>query len=358
MSSNKSILFIIPAPTGISPGQRFRFEHYLSFLQQAGIGYTISNFYSEKAWSTIYTPGNRVKKIMIILRGFSRRLLDLFRSVRYNYVYIYREAAPLGPPFFEWVFSKILRKKIIYDFDDAIWIPVTSEYNKAVSRLKNFSKVGIICRWAYHVSAGNDFLENYARQFNEKTSVIPTVVNTDDSHNILQDHCISNPAIGWTGTFSTLPYLNIIIPVLQRLQEKYEFTFYVIADKDPLLPLKNYRFIKWRKETETADLLHFHIGLMPLYNDDISKGKCGFKAIQYMSLGIPALVSPVGVNTTIVDNGVNGFICETENDWYGKIETLLNNAELRKKMGEAARNKIQSDYSVKSTAAMFLKLFN
>jgi glycosyltransferase involved in cell wall biosynthesis len=358
MGSGKSILFIVPAPTGISPGQRFRFEHYLSSLHQEGFRYTISNFYSEKGWRTIYTSGNNTQKALIILRGFLKRLFDLMRCFRYSYVYVYREAAPVGPPFFEWTFCKIFRKKMIYDFDDAIWIPVTSEYNKTASRYKNFSKIGSICRLAYHVTVGNEFLENYARKFNESTSVIPTVVNTTDAHNVLQKQFTNNPSIGWTGTFSTLPYLNLVIPVLQRLQEKYDFTFYVIADKDPELPLKNFRFIKWKRETETDDLLNFHIGLMPLHDDEISRGKCGFKAIQYMSLGIPALVSPVGVNTKIVDNGVNGFICEKEDDWYDKMELLLNNPELREKMGAAARNKIQSHYSVKATAGMFLSLFS
>jgi glycosyltransferase involved in cell wall biosynthesis len=157
---------------------------------------------------------------------------------------------------------------------------------------------------SYKVSVGNSFLADYARKYNRNTVIIPTVVNTDTVHGRLQDQSTSKPVIGWTGTFSTLKYLDIILPSLQRLQDKFDFVFIVIANKDPKLPLKNYRFIAWNKETESEDLLKLHIGLMPLYDDDLSRGKCGFKAIQYMALGIPAVVSPVGVNTAIVDNGL------------------------------------------------------
>jgi glycosyltransferase involved in cell wall biosynthesis len=174
----------------------------------------------------------------------------------------------------------------------------------------------------------------------------------------LQQQDTSHPSIGWTGTFSTLIYLDMVLPVLKDLQERYDFIFVVIADKDPALPLKKYKFIKWNSQTEADDLLNFHIGLMPLYDDEISKGKCGFKAIQYMSLGIPAVVSPVGVNTKIIDDGLTGYVCNTPEEWKYRLESLLNNAQLRASMGLVARLKIENYYSVKSSAPLFLQLFN
>ncbi|MEO7923979.1 MAG: glycosyltransferase [Chitinophagaceae bacterium] len=348
----------MPAPTGISPGQRFRFEHYLGLLEKQNIRFYISNFYSPKGWKILYTPGNKFRKVGVVLSGMIKRLIDLFRMRKYPFVYMYREAAPVGPPVFEWIMAKILRKKIIYDFDDAIWVPVMSEYNKAAAWIKNFGKVAKICRWSYKVSVGNQYLADYAKKNNDRVVLIPTVVDTDDGHNILQDHQTNKPAIGWTGTFSTLPYLDMVLPVLNELQEIYDFTFFVIADKDPRLPLKNYRFIKWNRETEAQDLLNFHIGLMPLYNDEISKGKCGFKAIQYMSLGIPAVVSPVGVNETIVDDGINGFVCEEDVEWKKRLSELLTDSSERKQLGLAAREKIEKQYSVKSMEAAFLDLFD
>jgi glycosyltransferase involved in cell wall biosynthesis len=352
------ILFLAPYPADESPSQRYRLEHYLSLLPAQGIKYDYKPFLSKAAWKIIFQPGNNFRKINGILAGFCKRFFQLFLIGRYDFVYIHREATPAGPPFFEWVASRIFRKKIIYDFDDAIWIPFTSNYNKGASRLKSFGKVAKICRWSFKVSVGNEYLAAFARQYNSNVIEIPTVVNTETVHNKLQDQQTNSPAIGWTGTFSTLKYLDMVLPVLQELQETHSFSFVVIADKDPALHLRNYRFIKWNKDTESEDLLNFHIGLMPLHDDDISKGKCGFKAIQYMSLGIPAVVSPVGVNTKIVNDSINGFVCASPGEWKKKMNDLLTNTDLRISLGKAAREKIQKKYSVKSTEQLFLDLFN
>ena len=352
------ILFIAPYPANESPSQRYRLEHYLSFLNEQNISYSYQPFLGINTWKMLFKKGHYFKKALGFGLGFLKRFLQLFSLYKYDFVYIHREATPVGPPFFEWIAARVLKKKIIYDFDDAIWIPFSSENNKLASRLKNFAKVSKICRWSYKVSVGNEYLAAFARQHNTKVIVVPTVVNTSTVHNRLQDQLTSKPSIGWTGTFSTLKYLDIVLPVLQELQLKYSFTFIVIADKDPNLPLQHYQFVKWSREKETADLLLFHIGLMPLYDDEIANGKCGFKAIQYMSLGIPAVVSPVGVNSTIVDDGKSGFICASLWDWKDKLETLLNNPPLRSTMGAAARKKIEKYYSVASSKQLFLALFS
>jgi len=355
--SQLSILFIVPAPKGISPGQRFRHEQYLSLLQRNGIAFRINTFFEMKGWKTLYTRHHTIRKVYYVMLGLLKRFFTLFELRRYTHIYIYREATPVGLPFFEWAVSRIFKKKIIYDFDDAIWLPVTSEFNKRAAIFRNFSKVGSICRYSWKVSVGNRFLADYANKYNPQTFIIPTVVDTESVHSLLQDQNTKRPAIGWTGSFSTLTYLNIILPVLSNLEKEYDFDFIVIADKDPQLPLKNYRFIKWSRENEAKDLLNFHIGVMPLYDDEISRGKCGFKAIQYMSLGIPALVSPVGVNTEIVEHGINGFVCNNTEEWQKHLELLLSDAGLRMKMGQASRKTIVERYSVKANEQLFLDLF-
>lgn len=353
-----SVLFIVPAPTGISPGQRFRFEHYLPYLFSKGISYSVSSFYSRKGWSVLYKSGKASEKIIRTAGGFFRRFKDVFRLPFHDYIYIYREAAPAGPPLFEWVAAKIFRKKIIYDFDDAIWVPITSEQNKIALYFRWFSKIGTICKLSYIVSTGNDYLAAFAKKYSKHVVVIPTVVNTSEVHKGSQDHKNLKPVIGWTGTFSTLKYLDIVLPAIKELQEKYDFTFIVIANKDPELPLKNYQFIQWTKENEIDDLLNIHIGMMPLYDGELEKGKCGFKAIQFMALGIPVVVSPVGVNTTIVTHGKDGFVASTEKEWKEYLEKLLTDAQLRSTLGAMGRKKIQSEYSVNSTLQNFLKLFD
>jgi glycosyltransferase involved in cell wall biosynthesis len=355
---NKRVYFLVPAPLGISPGQRFRFEHYLKHLEEKNIGYTISSFYDSEGWKIIFKKGGFLKKIAMVLKGFGKRYADLFRMRDYDYVFIYREAAPVGPPFFEWIIAKFLKKKIIYDFDDSIWVPFSSQYNRIALYLKWFSKIAVICRWSYRLSVGNDYLRQFSSQYNQNVVIIPTVVDTKDVHNQIKDHSENPLAIGWTGTFSTLKYLNLVLPVLQKLQERFDFDFIVIADNDPALPLKKYKFIRWNKETEAADILMMHIGLMPLYNDEVSWGKCGLKAIQYMALGIPPVVSPVGVNNVIIDHGQNGFICNGPQEWETALEKLLTETSLRTKMGATASLKIESDYSVKATIDNFTALFS
>jgi glycosyltransferase involved in cell wall biosynthesis len=352
-----SVFFMVPSPPGIAPGQRFRFEHYLDAMAEKGIRYKISPYYSVKGRRSLYTKSGMLAKALVIAKGYLRRITDLLVLWRYDYVYVHKEVTPVGPPVFPWVAVKIFRKKLIYDFDDAIWIPIMSDYNRRFSFLKNFSQVAKLCRWSYKVTVGNAYLKEYAAQYNRNVVIIPTVVDTEKTHNILQQQETERPAIGWTGSFSTLSYLEIVLPVLRELQEELDFTFYVIADKDPQLPLSNYRFIRWQRETEVQDLLKFHIGLMPLRNDEFSKGKCGFKAIQYMSLGIPAVVSPVGVNAGIVLHGENGFVCNTPEEWKACLLSLLRDTSLRKKFGAAARERIENNYSVKSSSDLFFDLF-
>jgi glycosyltransferase involved in cell wall biosynthesis len=356
-NSSRSVYFIVPAPEGISPGQRFRFEHYLKSLDKAGIRYRLSPFYSMKSWKLLHAKGQLFNKAFAVVKGFLKRFADLFRMIPFDYVYIYREAAPLGPPVIEWLIKTVLRKKIIYDFDDAIWIPVTGETNKLAKGLKYFSKTGKICKWSYKVSVGNSYLASYVQRNKGNAIIIPTVVDTDSVHNQIRDQSEGRLTVGWTGTFSTLLYLDLILPVIRSLQEELDFDFLVIADKDPMPSLRNYRFIKWTREHEVEDLLQMHFGLMPLYQSELALGKCGFKAIQYMSLGMPAIVSPVGVNGEIVVDGQTGFLCDTPEEWEKRIRQLLSDSGLRANMGRKSREKIVADYSVAATREQFISLF-
>ncbi|MBC6697805.1 glycosyltransferase family 4 protein [Hymenobacter puniceus] len=353
------ILFIVPYPPGRAPSQRFRFEQYLPLLSQAGHTYRLAPFISEATWSILYKPGHALAKAAGIVGGFLRRTGLLFSVPAYDYVFIHREASPIGPPVFEWLIAKVLGKKIIYDFDDAIWIPNTSEANKIVAGVKWHHKVGSICRWAYKISCGNAYLRDFARQFNANAVVNPTTIDTVNLHNRVRDQkAPGRLVIGWTGTHSTLKYLEQVVPVIAELEKQYDFEFRVISNQPPTLPLRSLNFQPWRKDTEIADLAGLHIGLMPLEDDPWAKGKCAFKALQYMALGIPALVSPVGMNTEVVQSGVNGYVCTTPADWRQALETLLRDPELRIQLGEAARSTIVRRYSVVANEQNFLNLFS
>ncbi|TAE20144.1 MAG: glycosyltransferase [Bacteroidetes bacterium] len=354
----KHALFLFPYPSDTAASQRFRFEQYLACLPDHDWEYDKQSFLSQQTWGILYQKGKHLSKMLGILAGFWRRFWLLFRLYRYDVVFIHREASPLGPPIFEWIITKVWRKRVVFDFDDAIWLPNTSEQNAWVAWLKFHSKTNLICRWAWKVSAGNDYLCNYARTFNPKVVLNPTTIDTQNMHNRLRPH--NNPeeklVIGWTGTHSTLKYLDELVPILQNLEKRYDFEFLVIADKAPDFDLKSLRFVAWDKATEITDLLRMHVGVMPLVADKWAEGKCGFKALQYMALGIPALVSPVGVNTKIVDNEVNGYICDSPAAWEQALEKLLQNPTLRADMGKQARHKIETAYSVRANTRNFLDL--
>lgn len=353
----KKILFLTPYPYDKAGSQRFRFEMYFDLLEKNGFSYKQSPFIDEKTWAILYKPGHVVAKIWGTLKGYLRRVLILFQLHQFDFVFIHREASPLGPPIFEFLISKVFRKKMIFDFDDAIWKMDVAQENNLASILKQPSKIAKICKWSYKVSAGNGYLADYARKYNPNTFVVATMVDTDGYHNRIQNQAVERPCIGWTGSNTTIKYLEIIVPAIKQLEKKYDFDFYVIADKNPKLPLKSFKFIPWNKKTEIEDLLRFHIGLMPLEFDEWEKGKCGFKAIQYMSLGIPAIVANIGVNSKIIDHGKSGFLIQNNQQWDQYMEQLLSSESTRVEMGKEARIKIVDYYSKKATFNDFKNLF-
>ncbi|MFH1320110.1 MAG: glycosyltransferase family 1 protein [Bacteroidota bacterium] len=353
------ILFLVPYPTGEAPSQRFRFEQYYELLRNNNIEYSISPFWDMKTWKIMYRKGFLFSKILGMIKGFIRRKMDLFTLYKYDLVFIHRELTPAGPPLIEWLIAKVFRKKIIYDFDDAIWVPNVSDTNRFFSFIKSFSAVSKLCRWSYRVSCGNEYLCNYAREFNKNAVYNPTTIDTDNYHNRVKDHNNSEKIIfGWTGTHSTIRYLEDLVPIISELEEKYDFGFYIISDRKPEFSFKSLIYKQWNKEEEINDLLLFNVGLMPLTNDTWSNGKCGFKALQYMALGIPALVSPVGVSTIIVDHGVNGFICRSKEEWKIYMIKLITDRQLLIELTQKTREKIISNYSVISNSANFLDLLS
>ncbi|MBA9076990.1 glycosyltransferase [Rufibacter quisquiliarum] len=361
MPKKKKVLFWIPYPPGEAPSQRFRFEQYFLALDQHHIDYKLAPFLDDHTWRILYHPGKVVAKAWGILKGFLKRLWQVLAVVpQYDFVFVHREAAPLGPPVFEWMAAKIWRKKLIYDFDDAIWLANTSEQNKIAAGLKWHQKVGSICQWAWKVSCGNRYLCQYAAQFNKQVVHNPTTIDTVHLHNpyLYPQQQKQKIVIGWTGTHSTMPYLLPLVPVLQRLEEQFDFEFCVISNQNPELPLKSFSFRKWSKETEIADLRYFDIGVMPLTDDKWAKGKCGFKALQYMSLEVPTLVSPVGVNTEIIEHGVNGYICSSQEEWETYLRQLLEGSTNSKTLGMVARETVEARYSVNSNTRTFLSLFD
>lgn len=353
---SKKILFVCPYPFDEAPSQRFRFEQYLSILQKEGFQYQLAPFLNLKAWNIIYKSGNSFQKLFQITISFIKRLFLLIQLHAYDFIFIHREATPVGPPFFEWVVRYIWRKKIIYDFDDAIWLEDPNEKGSLKARLKWKSKVKKICNWSYKVSCGNEYLVQFARNFSKQVVLNPTTIETN-YHKELKNSKTTKISIGWTGTHSTLPYLKPLIPVLDKLSLEYDFELLVISNQKPDFAVSYMRFIQWVKSSEIEDLNQINIGVMPLSDDIWSQGKCGFKLLQYMAIKKPVVASPVGVNTKIINESQAGFLAETEKEWISAISKLLANPEHRNDLGNTGRSYIKDYYSVQSNKNTFLSLF-
>lgn len=297
-------------------------------------------------------------KLVGTLRGIIRRLWLLRNIRKYTWVFIHREAIPFGPPWYEWILVKIFKKKIVYDFDDSLWIKQVSNANLWACVIKPTTKISNICSISMKVCAGNPYLAAYAKQYNNRVCVIPTTIDTENTHTLIKQHQADREVVvGWTGSHSTLPYLSLVAEAIGSLEKSYPIKFLVICNEIPKLNLNSLVYKQWNKETEIQDLLKIDIGIMPLTETEWAEGKCGLKALQYMALGIPALVSSVGVNKQIVEHEIDGYFCNSKEEWIMYIERLIKKPELRGCMGKKGREKVVNNYSVESNSQAFISLF-
>jgi glycosyltransferase involved in cell wall biosynthesis len=338
------LLAIVPSVYDTSPGQRFRLEQWDPYLRQLGVEITYAAFEDSELSATLHKPGNVGKKMRLIVKAFGRRA-GVVRSLRgYDAVYMFREAALLGPPIFE----RLVHRSglpTIFDFDDAVFVPYVSPSNGYLSYLKFPAKTKTICRLATHVIAGNPYLADYARQYNSNVSIVPTTIDTEKYVMVPRKHDNQVPVIGWSGSFSTVQHLDALAGALKRLARKENFRLVVIGTPVYKIDGVDVEALPWRSATEVSDLRQIDIGIMPLPDESWSRGKCGLKALQYMALRIPTVCSPVGVNSEIIQDGVNGFLASTEDEWVEKLTKLLHDKNLRQQLGAAGRTTVETNYS-------------
>lgn len=340
------ILALTPALYDTSPGQRFRVEQWARYLQPAGFEFTFIPFEDTELHKILYQPGDYVRKASLMLRAFARRL-GLVRAVpRFDVVFLHREAALIGPALIEHLIAR-KRVPVVYDFDDAIWVPYISPANRFLSYFKCFGKTAAICRVSTHIIVGNGYLADYARHHNQHVAVVPTTIDTQayTKRSRGTDATGGPVTIGWTGSYSTVQHLDTLRPCLTKLGAHAAFRLNVIGTASYELDGVSTVARVWRAKTEIADLQRFDIGIMPLPDDDWSQGKCGLKLLQCMGLGIPVVGSPVGVNAEIIRDGVNGFLATTEREWIEKLTLLIRDPTLRHQMGMAGRQTVEEGYA-------------
>jgi glycosyltransferase involved in cell wall biosynthesis len=354
---NMRVLALMPGLYDTSPGQRYRLEQWEPLLRERGVEITWAPFEDEELHSVVYKPGQMGKKLQLVTRNLARRLSTISKARNYDLVYILREAALLGPPVFERLLYQ-QRVPFVFDFDDAIFVSYRSPSNGYLSYLKFASKTKTICRLASHVMVGNPYLADYAREVNDNVTIIPTTIDTEKYRVPPRKTDFGPLTIGWTGSYSTVQHLDTLRGALKKLAETEQFRLRVIGTPAYELSPVAVDAMPWRAATELEDLCAIDIGVMPLPDDNWSKGKCGLKALQFMALGIPTICSPVGVNTDIIQDNENGFLAGTEAEWVDKLTRLLRSAELRHRLGDGGRATVEQEYSAATEAPRVYEVFN
>lgn len=351
------VLALSPIPEE-GAGCRFRIAQYIPYLRDHGYDVTLSSFYSRDFFNVIYRGGHWVEKASHFVSASFSRLSEAFGVTDYDLVFLYREAIPAGPPFVE----KLLADSgvpIVYDFDDAIFLPSVSDANRAVGFLKSPSRVETIVRRSTHVVVGNEFLAQFARRYNDAVTVIPTAVDTDRFKPRAVPSESKELVVGWIGSPTTFVYLEQLLPVLQEVAKTHPFRLKVSGSGRPVnFPGVAVDVVPWSMADEVSLFNTCDIGVYPLPDDEWSKGKCGFKAIQCMACGVPVVAAAVGVNTAIIENGVNSFLASNAAEWVDMLRRLIADPALRARMALAGRRTIEERYSLRVTAPQLAHVFD
>jgi len=346
--SRLRVLALVPYPLDTTPSQRFRLEQWAPYLWEQGIELTFRPFASPALARFLYRPGFVVRKATEMLRCLLRRVADVRSAPDFDAAIVHREACLVGPA---WVERRIARRvPFLFDFDDAIWLPNVSDTNRRFSFLKQPAKTGPICRMATGILAGNDHLADYAKQHNESVTVVPTTVSLRSYQRRASTSSAELPVVGWSGSHSSAAYLSLVTEALSTLRRRHAFRVLVIGTEGISIPGVDVECRPWRGETEVQDLSEIDVGLMPIPDDQWARGKCALKAIQYMGLGIPAVVSPVGANVEVVEHGRNGLLASAPNEWVDALSSLVADPERRRQLGAEARKTVEERYSAEVQA--------
>jgi glycosyltransferase involved in cell wall biosynthesis len=329
------------------PASRFRFKQFIPFFERAG-------------WQVIHRPNRpnrhwRSRLPSRLLRAVHNRFglmamagnrwLDLGEAARCDVIFLNRDLGPGREFLRRELFQR--NPRVIYDYDDAIFLG------------RDADNVRWMCEKAAWVTPGNEYLAEFARQFTDRVSVVPTVVDTH-SYRPRTACRQRGPRVGWSGSDQSIHHtLMHYLPMLARIQQEVDFELVVITNSRPSItePDLRWTFLPWDEEAEVSGLQTLDIGLMPLKDDEFQRGKCGLKLLQYMAVGIPTIASPVGVNQEITQHGKTGFLASTEADWRGAMMTLARDRELCETMGAAGRQRCVERYSIDRWGPVLLDLF-
>jgi len=288
-----------------------------------------------------------------------KRFKCLLALKQYDAIWIQYETLPYLPFFIENLFG-LYKNKIIVDYDDAIFHIYDQHKNFLVRCFLN-NKIKQVMKHAHTVIVGNSYLEEYAKKSGAKKIIcIPTVVDTNKYSPSTMNATHNTPIkIGWLGSPSTQHNLHVIQSALHRLTNKLHVEYHVMGTTQSF-NINNITLIKheWSEERQQTFLNSIDIGIMPLTEELFTKGKCGYKLIQYMAYAKPVLATPIGINTEIITNDLNGFLCSSENEWFNALKMLASDQTLRQTLGANGRKIVEEKYSLKANQEKLLACFS
>tara|TARA_B100001013_G_scaffold332653_1_gene249045 strand:- start:3494 stop:4591 length:1098 start_codon:yes stop_codon:yes gene_type:complete len=354
---NKRIIILCPFPHGKAGGQRFKYEQYLDHWKENGYEITISSFTDLRLWQVLYKEGFFLKKMYGGFKGYFTRLKDIFKLPFYDIVYVFMWVTPLGTTLFERII-RALSKTLIYDFDDSIYLQRKVTNSSIVDFFKGSNKSNYLIQKSDHVVVNSPFNKKYCMDLNfrSKCTFIPNCLDSEKFIPSNTPNRSSLVTIGWTGTFSSIPYLNLLRNVFIQLSKRKEFKLKIIGNFEYKLKGVDIEVIRWNQDTELEDLHSFDIGVYPVSKDEWALGKGGLKALQYMAIGIPTVATDYGAVSSFIEDRMEGLLVNNDNEWLTCLEELISNPDERERLGRNARSKLVNNFSVTALKSEHLKV--
>jgi glycosyltransferase involved in cell wall biosynthesis len=337
----------------LGASSRIRSHQYIPYLTSQNIDITISPLLNDNYLHRIYN--NLSKPKLSVLLSYLKRIKLLLTQKKFDVLWIEYELFP-WIPLLEELLLKFSNIPYIVDYDDAIFNNYEMHQNIFTrSLLKN--KIKKVMKNAAVVITGNNYLKNYALNAGARqVNFIPTVI---DLNHYKKQASLKNSVctLGWIGTPATEKYLSLIKPALMEVSKKIPLKLLIVGGKSFKVDNLEIEYIDWHEETEASNIYKMDIGLMPLVDDEWTRGKCGYKLIQYMACAKPVIASPVSANCDIVDHQLNGLLANSTQEWVDAILTLATQSDLREQFGLAGQKKIEASYCVQVTAEEMVKTF-
>jgi glycosyltransferase involved in cell wall biosynthesis len=349
--SQLRLLALVPYALGVAPSQRYRLEQWAPTLAERGIALAFSPFADPELTALLQHPSQILRKVRLTTAAFMRRFREMARLPDHDLLVVHRAACLAGPPWFE-AHARSRGRPLIYDFDDAIFRLHSAAANRSFAWLKAPRKTATLCRVADHVVVGNEFLAAYARVLNDRVTIIPSSVDTERCRPLARPPN-RRVVVGWIGSSTSQTYLEAAAPTLREVLAACPVELRVVSNRRPSLPGLDLTWRPWSGESEAQEIAAFDVGIMPMPDDDWARGKCAFKALQYMAMGVSTVASSVGANKEVIEHGHNGFLAASTRDWVECISRLADNADLRRAVGHAGRRTVEERYSMRQSAEKF-----